>query len=198
MQESIVACDAQPRVKNKACRSMAWSEMAETCHAGLLQLLSTCIRITLSCYFPWLISGSPTYVSRPSSFITDGAKVHQHSSEFGPRHVRETKLVYLGPTFYPRHRQPSPSPEANAIEHNQSREVTMCDWEEFIFTCGHSEFRLQSYCHYARNHPYHECRRVKKLRNCWDQGRPCDACAAEYQRQQAFFFAQGGGEGQGQ
>ncbi|KAK3906192.1 hypothetical protein C8A05DRAFT_29978 [Staphylotrichum tortipilum] len=55
----------------------------------------------------------------------------------------------------------------------------MCDFEEFIFTCGHSTFRLKSYCHFARNHPQHACRRVKKLRNCWDQGRPCDACAAE-------------------
>ncbi|KAK4122320.1 hypothetical protein N657DRAFT_536962, partial [Parathielavia appendiculata] len=53
----------------------------------------------------------------------------------------------------------------------------MCDFDEFIFTCGHSVFRLKCYCHYARNHPFHQCRRVKKLRSCWDQGRDCDACA---------------------
>jgi hypothetical protein len=74
----------------------------------------------------------------------------------------------------------------------------MCDFDEFIFTCGHSEFRLKCYCHYARNHPYHECRRVKKLRACWDQGRDCDACAEEKRRRVAYYYyAQGQGQGQG-
>lgn len=72
----------------------------------------------------------------------------------------------------------------------------MCDWEEFIFSCGHSEFRLQSYCHYARNDPYHRCRRVKKLRNCWDQGRPCDTCTeAMLSRQAASYYSAGQGQG---
>ena len=148
-------------------------------------------------YLPRLISDSPTHVSRPLSSVSDGAKVHRHSPASGSRQLRETRVVHAGPTFYPRHRQPSTPPEAKATAHTQPREATMCDWEEFIFTCGHSEFRLKSYCHYARNHPFHQCRRVKKLRNCWDQARPCDTCLEEYQRQQAYFFSQGGGEGQG-
>ncbi|AEO55988.1 hypothetical protein MYCTH_2023079, partial [Thermothelomyces thermophilus ATCC 42464] len=52
----------------------------------------------------------------------------------------------------------------------------MCDYDEFSFTCGHYVIRRKSYCHFARNHPTHGCRSVKKLRNIWEQGRPCDEC----------------------
>ncbi|KAK4645450.1 hypothetical protein QC761_201520 [Podospora bellae-mahoneyi] len=55
----------------------------------------------------------------------------------------------------------------------------MCDYEEFIWSCEHSDFRLKSYCHKARNNPGHACNFVKRLRHCWDQGRPCDACLAK-------------------
>lgn len=81
----------------------------------------------------------------------------------------------------------------------------MCDFEEFIFTCGHSVFRLKCHCHYARNQPDHHCRRVKKLRNCWDQDRECDACLEERRRREAesaqaqavaayFQYSQGQGQ----
>ncbi|KAK4131340.1 hypothetical protein BT67DRAFT_351706, partial [Trichocladium antarcticum] len=59
----------------------------------------------------------------------------------------------------------------------------MCDWEEFLFTCGHSQFRLKCYCHQARNHPLHRCRRVKKLRCIWEQPGPCEGCRAAYAQQ---------------
>ncbi|KAK0635618.1 hypothetical protein B0T17DRAFT_459806, partial [Bombardia bombarda] len=52
----------------------------------------------------------------------------------------------------------------------------MCDFEEFVFTCSHSTFRLKSYCHYARNDPNHQCNRVKKLRHVWDQDYECEKC----------------------
>lgn len=54
----------------------------------------------------------------------------------------------------------------------------MCDYEEFLFTCGHSEIRLMSYCHFARNDDYHECYGVKVLRKCWRQAGPCEPCVA--------------------
>lgn len=57
----------------------------------------------------------------------------------------------------------------------------MCDWEEFLFICNHSIFRLKSYCHFARNDPYHQCFGVKVLRNSWQQGMLCEKCAAECQ-----------------
>lgn len=53
----------------------------------------------------------------------------------------------------------------------------MCDWEEFLFQCNHSTLRLKSYCHFARNDPYHQCFGVKVLRNSWRQCVPCDDCA---------------------
>ncbi|RDA83558.1 hypothetical protein CP532_5354 [Ophiocordyceps camponoti-leonardi (nom. inval.)] len=59
----------------------------------------------------------------------------------------------------------------------------MCDFEEFLFTCNHSAFRLKSFCHFARNDPYHQCYGVKVLRNSWQQGKLCDDCLAERQRQ---------------
>ncbi|KAL2138390.1 hypothetical protein VTI28DRAFT_6875 [Corynascus sepedonium] len=59
----------------------------------------------------------------------------------------------------------------------------MCDFEEFSFTCGHYAIRLKSYCHRARNHPQHRCNSVQKLRDIWEQGRPCDEC--EERRRQA-------------
>lgn len=74
----------------------------------------------------------------------------------------------------------------------------MCDYDEFIFDCGHSVCRLKCYCHKARNHPFHECHFVKKLRSCWDQGRECDDCAEERRRREAewaFYYSQ---QGQGQ
>ncbi|KAK2069515.1 hypothetical protein P8C59_004091 [Phyllachora maydis] len=53
---------------------------------------------------------------------------------------------------------------------------TMCDYDEFVFICGHSQFRLKTYCHYARNDRQHHCFGVKKLRNIWDQSDYCDKC----------------------
>ncbi|KAJ3492428.1 hypothetical protein NLG97_g5401 [Lecanicillium saksenae] len=53
----------------------------------------------------------------------------------------------------------------------------MCDFEEFIFSCGHNALNLQSYCHQTRNHPRHECENVKRLRNSWYQQRMCNDCA---------------------
>lgn len=69
----------------------------------------------------------------------------------------------------------------------------MCDFDEFVFTCGHSTFRLKAYCHRARNDPYKEYHYVKKLRDVWDQTYPCSECvnraqaaaAAAQQGQQA-------------
>ncbi|KAL6878778.1 hypothetical protein J3F83DRAFT_723870 [Trichoderma novae-zelandiae] len=52
----------------------------------------------------------------------------------------------------------------------------MCDWEEFLFTCNHSQLRLKSYCHFARNDPNHGCLGVKVLRRSWLQAVPCDDC----------------------
>jgi hypothetical protein len=60
----------------------------------------------------------------------------------------------------------------------------MCDFEEFAFTCGHSQFRLKSYCHFARNEPNHQCLGVKKLRHIWDQGDWCQDCIAKMQADQ--------------
>lgn len=60
----------------------------------------------------------------------------------------------------------------------------MCDFDEFIFTCGHSTFRLKCYCHFARNHPDHWCNKVKKLRDCYDQTYECDECAEQRRRRE--------------
>ncbi|KAF4584110.1 hypothetical protein GQ602_005483 [Ophiocordyceps camponoti-floridani] len=62
-----------------------------------------------------------------------------------------------------------------------AQSFTMCDWEEFLFTCNHSALRLKSFCHFARNDPFHQCYGVKVLRNSWQQGVLCDKCAAERQ-----------------
>ncbi|OHW92579.1 hypothetical protein CSPAE12_08947 [Colletotrichum incanum] len=59
----------------------------------------------------------------------------------------------------------------------------MCDWDEFLFTCGHSIIRKKSYCHFSRNDPNHQCFGVKVLRNSWQQNVMCDNCIARAQRQ---------------
>jgi hypothetical protein len=59
----------------------------------------------------------------------------------------------------------------------------MCDYEEFLFDCGHSQQRLKSYCHFARNDPNHQCFGVKKLRDVWEQQTVCDACAMQWAAQ---------------
>ena len=58
----------------------------------------------------------------------------------------------------------------------------MCDFDEQVYTCGHSTFRLKSYCHRTRNDPYKECHFVKKLRDVWDQSWPCDDCKTPAQK----------------
>ncbi|KAL2148696.1 hypothetical protein VTH82DRAFT_1843 [Thermothelomyces myriococcoides] len=75
----------------------------------------------------------------------------------------------------------------------------MCDYDEFSFTCGHYVIRRKSYCHFARNHPKHGCRSVKKLRNIWEQGRPCDECIQRHrQAQWEYYQSQMQSQGQGQ
>ncbi|EGO60337.1 hypothetical protein NEUTE1DRAFT_75300 [Neurospora tetrasperma FGSC 2508] len=46
----------------------------------------------------------------------------------------------------------------------------MCDFDEFVFTCGHSTFRLKAYCHRARNDPYKEWhKRRQRHKECtWE------------------------------
>ncbi|KAM3505081.1 hypothetical protein MY10362_003177 [Beauveria mimosiformis] len=63
------------------------------------------------------------------------------------------------------------------FEGTLSQDILMCDFEEYIFTCGHNALSLQAYCHQSRNHPRHECHSVKRLRNSWYQERVCNACA---------------------
>lgn len=59
----------------------------------------------------------------------------------------------------------------------------MCEFDEFLFTCGHSVVRLKQYCHDARNdYPQHYCTRVKVLRNTWIQSRPCESCMCQENR----------------
>ena len=60
----------------------------------------------------------------------------------------------------------------------------MCDYEEFLFDCGHSQQRLKSYCHFARNDPNHQCFGVKKLRDVWEQRQICEACMMKYNQAQ--------------
>ncbi|CCC10780.1 hypothetical protein SMACR_04383 [Sordaria macrospora] len=76
----------------------------------------------------------------------------------------------------------------------------MCDFDEFVFTCGHSTFGLKAYCHRARNDPYKECHYVKKLRDVWDQTYPCSECVNQAQTAAAVqgmhIDPQGQGHGQ--
>ena len=60
----------------------------------------------------------------------------------------------------------------------------MCDWEEFLFTCNHSALRIKSYCHFARNDPFHQCFGVKVLRHSWQQSGACDECLAAWRTAQ--------------
>lgn len=71
----------------------------------------------------------------------------------------------------------------------------MCDFEEFLFTCGHSEVRLKSHCHFARNDPYHDCFGVKVLRKSWRQDGPCEDCVAMITALEAANRQQGAGHG---
>jgi hypothetical protein len=68
----------------------------------------------------------------------------------------------------------------------QLRASTMCDWEEFLFTCNHSAVRLKSYCHLARNNNNnnHACPSVKILRKSWQQPTPCEGCLGAWTAEQ--------------
>lgn len=52
----------------------------------------------------------------------------------------------------------------------------MCDYEEFMFTCGHSITKMKSECHFRRNDPGKQCFGVKVLKATWFQGVPCASC----------------------
>lgn len=44
--------------------------------------------------------------------------------------------------------------------------------------CGHHVYRRCSYCHFARNDPYHACFGVKVLKRVWNQDNTsCEDCA---------------------
>ncbi len=60
----------------------------------------------------------------------------------------------------------------------------MCNYEEFLFECGHTKVQLKSYCHFARNDPYHGCYGVKVLKDTWHQGKKCDPCIVKEQQEQ--------------
>lgn len=55
----------------------------------------------------------------------------------------------------------------------------MCEFNELIFTCGHSTYPLKAYCHRARNDFYHECHYVKKLRAVYLETWRCKKCRTE-------------------
>lgn len=52
----------------------------------------------------------------------------------------------------------------------------MCDYEQFIYTCGHTPTRKYSHCHAARCNDYHMCRSVKVLKRVWHQAFDCPDC----------------------
>jgi hypothetical protein len=54
----------------------------------------------------------------------------------------------------------------------------MCAYEATHYPCGHSTFRVATYCHFARNHPGHGCCRpwTMKRQHVAETG-VCDDCA---------------------
>lgn len=53
----------------------------------------------------------------------------------------------------------------------------MCDWEVFQYTeCSHEIMKRLSYCHFARNDPYHQCFGVKVVKNRWTHRMYCPPC----------------------
>lgn len=67
-----------------------------------------------------------------------------------------------------------------SIPHTSAKKVDMCDFEEFLFECGHGIVRFKSNCHFRRNDPNKECYSVKVLRNSWKQdGEVCDTCSQQ-------------------
>ena len=62
---------------------------------------------------------------------------------------------------------------------------TMCEYEQFIYTCGHSPCQRSAYCHSARNSPPpHQCFSVKVLKRVWSQDGFCPRCAGRMVAQQ--------------
>jgi hypothetical protein len=54
----------------------------------------------------------------------------------------------------------------------------MCAYEAIHYPCGHTAFRVATYCHFARNHPDHGCCRPWTLkREYMIQGGVCQECA---------------------
>ena len=65
---------------------------------------------------------------------------------------------------------------------NQS--INMCFYEKITFPCNHTEYRLASYCHFARNDPGHQCFGAWNIRREWKQSQTnCADCT----RQQAYL-----------
>ena len=60
--------------------------------------------------------------------------------------------------------------------------TTMCNWEDIIYPCGHEETRRMSYCHFARNDPWHNCFGVQVTKLTTYETILCNPCAAEEER----------------
>ena len=57
--------------------------------------------------------------------------------------------------------------------------VNMCDYEDFQYTkCCHIITKRLSYCHFARNDPWHQCFGVKVTKHTWTQDMYCPGCTA--------------------
>jgi hypothetical protein len=52
----------------------------------------------------------------------------------------------------------------------------MCEYEQFVYTCGHTPIRRSSYCHSARCDDAHQCFSVKVLKKVWRQASICPEC----------------------
>ncbi|EUC50564.1 hypothetical protein COCMIDRAFT_81685 [Bipolaris oryzae ATCC 44560] len=54
----------------------------------------------------------------------------------------------------------------------------MCSYNKINFRCGHFEYRIAVYCHFARNDPNHQCFGAWTVKRAWDEPREvCRKCA---------------------
>ena len=73
----------------------------------------------------------------------------------------------------------------------------MCEYEKFVFTCGHTPVRRSVYCHAARCNERHNCYSVKVLKRVWQQRGICPDCVTAHANAQVGEGSESWPQGQG-
>jgi hypothetical protein len=135
----------------------------------------------------WIHSTPLVYISSSSSPLSTSFSSTTHKTSNS--NLQEPQAPQASQAFQAYHNLPhqtrifikvrlvSKLPTSKQYQASQYK-FKMCDYNRFSYTCSphHDRLELLSYCHFARNDPYHQCFGVKVVKNHYMKTMPCEDC----------------------